>query len=131
MQRSEGDHPRRGAVPDGVGKDAVRFLGIAEIAILCFLRKGIVIEPAQQFHIHAQPAVGVLRRVDMQIDHAGHNELAAIVVYGQVAVSLGDLRENTLTDAVRADGVAVLIGLDRFFIGARADIASDDEIGHL
>ena len=127
MQRAEDDGTGGGAVAQVVRKDLVGVAGIGEVRVLGLLREGVGVQPVQELQVHAQAAEGVLGRVDVDIAHAGDDELAGAVDERQLGVALGELTEDAGGLAVNADQVAVLGAGDLLRARAVADVALDHE----
>ena len=77
------------------GEAAIRPFGVVQVLVFGFLREGIGVEPLQQLHIHAEPAEGELRRVDMQVGHTGQDQPMAVIEHRQRGIA----RRQRLKDA--------------------------------
>ena len=104
--------------------------GVVQIPVLGLLREGIGIEPVQQLHIHTESAEGKLRRVKMQVGHAGDDQPITVVADRQLAVAQRQLGENALAAAVLHDDIAVLSDGDLVGIFALADMSLDHKCVH-
>ena len=123
MDRGEDGRARRGAAAQMVHKAGVRAVGIVEVGIFGLLWEGIGIEPLEQLEVHAEAAEGELRRVDMQIGHAGEDELSGIVQQRQRGILRRKRGAYARDAAALADEEAVVHGLHRVRVGAEAQTA--------
>ena len=130
VDRAEYDGTGGRAAVKRVGKDRIGFVGIIEICVLCFLFKRVVLEPVEQLHIRPEPAIGILRRVDMQIDHTGHDQLARVVVQGQILCIVRQLAVNQFADPAAHDDICVLDRDHPFIRGAKDNVALQHKAVH-
>ena len=89
-------------------KNPISFFGIFQIRVPALLRKGMGIQPFQQFQIHPDAPERVLGGVDMQIGHAGNDESVSIVLHRQIPIFVRDHRINAPGNSFAADQIALL-----------------------
>ena len=65
--------------PEVADKATVHPFGIGRVGIFHFLRKGVVLEPRQQFQIHRDALVAILRGMHVQVVHSGDQQTVAEV----------------------------------------------------
>ena len=106
---------------------AVRIL---QILIFRFLGEGVGVEPLEKLHVHAQPAEGKLRRVDVQIRHAGQNEAVAAVSQRQRRKAARQRRKHAAHQPVLHDKKAVFRDLDAVHRPARTNLPLQDKAVH-
>ena len=123
MDRGEDGRARRGAAAQMVHKAGICAVGVFEIGVFGFFRERIGVEPLEQLEVHAEAAEGKLRRVDMQIGHAGEDELSGIVQQRQRGILRRKRGENARDAAVFTDEIAVVLGLHGVCVGAEAETA--------
>ena len=70
------------------------------------LGEGLGVQPVEQLKIHAEAAKRVLRGVDVDVAHAGHDQLVAAIDHGKRGEALGQLGEHAGAFAPHADQVA-------------------------
>ena len=130
VQGAEDHRSCGGAAEHRVGKDTVSLIRILEVGVLRLLREGVQLQPVEQLVIHPEPPVGVLRRVDVQVGHAGHDKHTAVIENSQTLIYVGDSAENPAAYPVLAYDIAVLKGQQLVLIPAVADISLYDEAVH-
>ena len=116
-RREDGGAGRRGMeqIPR---EEGVAFSGVIEVGVAAFLGIGIPLQPVQELKIHRCTAVAVLRSMQMEIAHAGQNQPAAAVFYGDAGQAPGQAVIKAFDQTVFADEIAF----------ARADFAGDGRI---
>ena len=87
MDGGEDGRARGRAAQQMRGEAAIRPFGVVQVLVFGFLREGIGVEPLQQLHIHAEPAEGELRRVDMQVGHTGQDQPMAVIEHRQRGIA--------------------------------------------
>ena len=127
VQGSEDDGARRGALAQVVAEDGVGLLGIPEVGVVGLLGEGVGVQPVEQLEIHARAAEGVLRGVEVDVAHAGDDELVFALNDRQAGIALGQLLEDARAHAVDADGVAARHAADLLRGGVVTDVAVKDE----
>jgi hypothetical protein len=65
--------------------------------------------------------------VDVQVDHAGEDELIGVIMQGESGEAVGDRREYAAAEAGFADKIAVLTEDEGAVGGSIDDIAAQDE----
>lgn len=63
--------------PEVADKATVHPFGIGRVGIFHFLRKGVVLEPRQQFQIHRDALVAILRGMHVQVVHRRYQQTIA------------------------------------------------------
>ena len=112
-----------GAVQQLLGEDAVSLFRIFRIGELALFGEGVGLQPLQQLHVHAQAPVGVLAGMHVQVHQAGQDQLAAVVLHGQVLVLLGQLGEYARHLLLHAYQIAFRIDGQLAGSGGEEDIA--------
>ena len=116
MERREDARARGRAAGKPRHKALIGRFGIGKVLVFRFLWEGIGIEPIEKLQIHAKAAEGKLWRVQVQVRHAGDDELSRIVEHIQILEPLGLLPEHARRFAVSAKEPAVV----QYFNGIRA-----------
>ena len=100
--------------PQVVHKAAVHALGICQVGILHFLGEGVVLEPRQQFQVHGNALVAILRCMHMQVNHGRYQQPVAKVQDLSVpSVQRRQVSRNTCHTAIVTDSyIAVLQHLE-------------------
>ena len=107
-----------GAFFHGIGEQRISRIGVGRVGEFALLGEGEVIEPVEQLVVEADAAVGVLCRVDVQIDHAGQDERIAAVDDREGGEGGGQRFVYAARHAVHADGVSA----------DRADLGGGDAV---
>ena len=118
MQRRKNARARGRAAGKARNKALIRRLGIREVLIFGLFGEGVGVEPVEQLQIHPEPPEGKLRRVNVQVRHAGNDQLSRIIKNVQVREALGLAAEDACRPAVAAEQPPVV---ENFYgIGAAA-----------
>ena len=118
-----GEDGRARAAQQMVHEAAVGPVCVVQLLILGFLREGIGVEPLQQLHIHAEPAEGELRRVDMQVGHTGQDQPVAVIEHRQRGIARRQRLKDAGDAAVFHNDAALLQTDDLIHAPAEAEIA--------
>ena len=107
---------------------AVGAVGIGQVGVFRFLGEGVGVEPVEQLHIHAQPAKGELRRVRVQVDQTGQDELVAHVEQRKGAVDLREDGKDARAETVFADQIGIFAKTQLVRTRAVTDVPLYDKI---
>ena len=107
---------------------AVGAVGIGQVGVFRFLGEGVGVEPVEQLHIHAQPAKGELRRVRVQVDQTGQDELVAHVEQRKGAVDLREDGKDARAETVFADQIGIFAQTQLVRTRAVTDVPLYDKI---
>ena len=72
--------------PHFIDEYVVGFVGIGDVPILSFLREGVSIQPIQQLHVTANAPESELGSMEMEVDKAGDDDIAAVVFQRQALI---------------------------------------------
>ena len=98
---------RRRAARKRVGEQRVSAFGVIEVAKLRLLRKGVRLQPVEQFEIHAKTAKGILRRVQVQVNQSRYNQFLPAVLHTDTVKLLRQPAKHAGRTAVFTDGIAL------------------------
>ena len=102
----ENTGPGGGAVFQLLRKDLIGPAGIVLVGKMALLREGVVLQPLQQLHVHAQAPVGVLAGVDVKVHKAGQDELLPKILHGKAPVALRQAVKDSGHHAVLTHQIA-------------------------
>ena len=108
MDRSEYAGMEGSVVNQAPEKGFIHSRSVFGIRIAGFLGKGIGIQPVLQQKVHAQPPLGILRRVNMKIREGGKDHAAAVVC--QRGILFRQLPVNSFHCAVFHSDIAAPAG---------------------
>ena len=100
---------------------------ILRVRKLFLFRKSVGIEPVKQFHIHTEPAVLILRAVNMQVHHAWHNQRIVRVYQRKRLITLRNLLKDTGYDPVLHNQITVVHRRQLTDRGTPAQISFQDK----
>ena len=104
-----------GALQQAVGKDTIGLVCVRQIGVFGLLGEGVHLQPLHQLQIHAEAAIGILGRMDVQIHQAGEDQLVTEIFHGQMCVFFRQAAVYAAADTVDAQRIAALHCLDVFF----------------
>ncbi len=122
--------PGGGGVHKGIHKACIGLFRVGGVAVFCLLGEGIAVEPVQKLHVHAEAAEGKLRGVDVQIAHAGEDQLVSAVGHRQGLKLLRDDGEDAAADSADDRQIAGLDDPELFRAFAVQEAALYDKVFH-
>ena len=79
MDRCEDTGPHGAEAPEVADKATVHPPGIVLTGIFHLLGEGVVLEPRQQFEVHSDALIAILRGMHVQVVHSGDQQTVAEV----------------------------------------------------
>ena len=79
MDRCEDTGPHGAETPEVADKAAIHPPGIVQTGKFHFLGEGVVLEPRQQFEVHRDTLIAILRGMHVQVVHGGNQQTVAEV----------------------------------------------------
>ena len=108
MNRREHTGTRRRAARQRVGEQRVSAFCVIKVTKPRLLRKGVRLQPVEQFEIHAKTTKGILRRMQVQVNQSRYNQFLSAVLHMDTVKLLRQPAKHAGRTAVFTDGIALL-----------------------
>ena len=107
----------------GIYKHTVCSAGVREVFVFFLFGKGVAVKPIHQFKVHAHAAKGVLRRVNVKIDHTGKDQRIAAIVQRQMGIFCWQNVKHTCRNAINAYSTSARVQIKLLGVSCLTDVA--------